>query len=84
MWEAASDDVKRTHTRAYSELPVQQMESLTVANANSAPTTKPVIDAMVDAIMSTRPRTSYLVDGGSKGIDPDAVRLSNVTALTLN
>ncbi|XP_053407090.1 D-beta-hydroxybutyrate dehydrogenase, mitochondrial-like [Mercenaria mercenaria] len=67
MWQAASEDVRKTYGRKYIDAVIAKQEGVLTG---SATTTKPVIDALEDAIVSTRPHTRYLVDGGG-WFDPD-------------
>lgn len=61
MWEAASDDVRSTYGKRYLDAMLAKQRTST---AGGGLTTGPVIDALEDAIMSGRPETRYIVDGG--------------------
>ena len=69
MWTAASGDVRETYGRRYVDAVIAKQEA---ALTDSASTTKPVIDAIEDAIVSERPHTRYLIGGGT-WFDPHAV-----------
>ena len=70
MWLNASDDVRQTYGREYLDA---QIEAQAKCIKGSAKTTKPVIDAIVDGLISERPQTRYLVDGGNSFIDTPTV-----------
>ena len=70
MWEMASSDVRKTYGRQYLD---EIIRAENEAKDASALTTAPVIDALVDAIMSQRPHTEYIADGGKGWIDPPSV-----------
>ena len=72
MWESSSDDVKQTYGREYLDA---QIEEQAQGTSHSAKTTKPVIDALVDGLISERPQTRYLVDGGDSFIDKPTVSI---------
>ncbi|KAL4234280.1 (2R 3R)-2 [Mactra antiquata] len=62
MWKNANDDVRKTYTRKYLDNDlVRQRSSI----SGSGATTKPVVDALEDAVVSGLPHTRYLVDGGT-------------------
>ena len=71
MWKNASADVRAAYGgRSYLDKMInRQRQNI----GGSAVTTKPVIDAQVDALVSDRPHTRYLVDGGPHGFDKYAV-----------
>ena len=77
MWENASDDVRQTYGREYLDA---QIEKQAHGIKGSATSTKPVIDALVDGLMSERPQTRYLVDGGDSFIDKPTVSI-DITVL---
>lgn len=62
MWEASSEDVRKTYGRKYFDAELAKQE---IVIGGSGDTTKPVIDALEDAIVSERPHTRYLIDGGT-------------------
>ena len=66
MWDNASEDVRRTYGRDYLDDMIDAQEKRI---KGSALTTKPVIDALEDALVSDRPQTRYLVDGGDGWLD---------------
>ena len=70
MWNNASNEVKQTYGRAYLDA---QLDGQRTSIAGSAHTTRPVIDALLDGLISTRPQTRYLVDGGDSFIDMPSV-----------
>ena len=72
MWENASDDVKQTYGHGYLD---KQLNRQKTSIAGSATSTRPVIDALVDGLISNRPQTRYLVDGGDSFIDMPSVGL---------
>ncbi|KAL4233227.1 (2R 3R)-2 [Mactra antiquata] len=59
MWKIANDDVRKTYTKKYFLYYARRKSSKSGNNA----TTKPVIDALEDAVVSGLPHTRYLVDG---------------------
>ncbi|XP_060565054.1 D-beta-hydroxybutyrate dehydrogenase, mitochondrial-like [Ruditapes philippinarum] len=61
MWKTATEDVRKTYGRKYVDAEIAKQEN---AITGSALTSKPVIDALEDAIVSERPHTRYLVGGG--------------------
>lgn len=61
MWQAASDDVRATYGKRYMDAMLASQRASIKGGGSS---TKPVIDALEDAIMSGRPETRYLIDGG--------------------
>lgn len=62
MWDHASEDVRKTYGRKYLDaMLLRQRRSI----GGSALSTKPVIDALEDALLSGRPHTRYVVDGGT-------------------
>lgn len=61
MWHAASDDVRATYGKRYLDAMLARQRASIKGGGSS---TKPVIDALEDAIMSGRPETRYLIDGG--------------------
>lgn len=69
MWESASDDAKHTYGRRYIDA---ELAKQTQRIGGGETSTKPVIDALEDAIVSERPHTRYLVDGGT-WFDPHTV-----------
>ena len=71
MWEHASDDVRQTYGREYLDSQIENQRNAVTSSANN---TKPVIDALVDSLISDKPQTRYLVDGGNSFIDRPAVR----------
>ena len=48
------------------------------STAGSAKTTRPVIDALIDGLISERPQTRYLVDDGDSFIDMPSVGFVNL------
>ena len=66
MWDNASEDVRKTYGREYLDGMIETQEK---SITGSALTTKPVIDALEDALVSDRPHTRYLVDGGEGWLD---------------
>ena len=72
MWSSAKDDVKETYGRQYVELPIEPLrKGLTGANND----TKPVTDALEDALTSSDPHTRNIVGGGDGFYDSDAVSM---------
>ena len=71
MWEHASDEVRQTYGREYLDAQIENQRNAITSSANN---TKPVIDALVDGLISDKPQTRYLVDGGNSFIDRPAVR----------
>ncbi|XP_052811177.1 D-beta-hydroxybutyrate dehydrogenase, mitochondrial-like [Mya arenaria] len=68
IWAAASPDVKVTYGRKYVDAYLAQQRAST---SGGGLTTRPVVDALEDAVVSTRPHTRYMVDGG--WFDPYAI-----------
>ncbi|XP_033735353.1 D-beta-hydroxybutyrate dehydrogenase, mitochondrial-like [Pecten maximus] len=64
MWTEATEEVRGTYGQDYLET---QYSNATKISSTSAPTLDPITDAMVDALLNTRPRTRYLI-GGSNGL----------------
>lgn len=60
MWTNASEFVRTDYGKAYLDSMVAKQRS---SLGGSAGTTRPVIDAMVDALVSNRPQTRYVVEG---------------------
>jgi hypothetical protein len=75
MWKTATEDVRKTYGRKYVDAEIAKQEN---AITGSALTSKPVIDALEDAIVSERPHTRYLVGGGI-WFDPHAVCLYTIS-----
>ena len=78
MWDNASDDVKQTYGRGYLDA---QLDRQRKSIAGSAKTTRPVTDALVDGLISERPQTRYLVDGGDSFIDMPSVGSQNTCSI---
>ncbi|XP_060083596.1 D-beta-hydroxybutyrate dehydrogenase, mitochondrial-like [Ylistrum balloti] len=66
MWEEAPQETRETYGKAYLET---QYTNATNVSSTSAPSLDPVIDAMVDALLNSRPQTRYLIGGGNGLID---------------
>ena len=79
MWTAASDDVKTTYGRQYLDNLVAGQRRAVKGGATS---TAPVVDAMVDAIVSGRPETRYMIDGGFFDIHTVGQPLPNSSSLS--
>ena len=62
----ASSEVKNAYGREYMDELVNGIKN---AGTWCAPSLDPVIDAMVDAILSETPRYRYLIDGSKKAFD---------------
>ncbi|XP_069123441.1 D-beta-hydroxybutyrate dehydrogenase, mitochondrial-like [Argopecten irradians] len=64
MWEEATEEARSTYGKDYLET---QYSNATKISSTSAPSLDPITDAMVDALLNTRPQTRYLI-GGSNGL----------------
>ena len=71
MWEHASEDVRQTYGRDYLFSVITEKQRKAKSGST---TTKPVIDALIDGLISDTPQTRYLVDGGTSFLDVPAVK----------
>mgnify|MGYP003690480803 CR=1 FL=1 len=91
MWKQASAEVRQVYGRKYLE---SQFSGLDNASKTSPSSTRPVVDAFVDALTLENPKTRYLVDGGiglvdkycvsSRSLFPPPLSLSLSLSLSLN
>lgn len=80
MWKQASAEVRQVYGRKYLE---SQFSGLGHASKTSPSSTRPVVDAFVDALTLENPKTRYLVDGGVGLVDKYCVS-SRPPSLSLN
>lgn len=80
MWKQASAEVRQVYGRKYLE---SQFSGLDNASKTSPSSTRPVVDAFVDALTLDNPKTRYLVDGGVGLVDKYCVS-SRPPSLSLN
>ena len=74
IWKATPSDVQVIYGWEYVNTQIQGSRR---AGVEGCPTTQPVTDAMIDALVSTQPKCRYLVPGGSGWYDIWAVSMAN-------
>ena len=70
MWQCMSTEQRLIYGRQYIDHHIAVADS---SRWGGNPDLSPVIRAMTDALFSMKPRTRYLVHGGSGRIDPFTV-----------
>ena len=72
MWNNASEDPRIAYGREYLDVMIENAENSKGSGSSSS--TKPVLAALVDALVSGQPNTRYIVDGGNGWNDKNAVK----------
>ena len=71
MWEDTTDEMKERYGKEY----VDRFNGLiTSSDRVSCFDIRPVIAAMSDAVLNTKPKIRYLIGGGNEMVDPYKVK----------
>lgn len=73
MWNDASEDVKKLYGKKYFYLPYDGYVNDYNNRSLSALSPDMVLEAMEDALLNVRPKSRYIVGGGSGMYDPYAI-----------